>query len=87
VPVSYTTRGDSVADRFEEIVAGVEIEPVMVTLLRVGLKEDRAESDHPLIDGLVDELRVYFGDGVFDAFVATADLWPVMFDRLRGVPR
>lgn len=63
---------------FDEIVAGLDLEPIEVAVVRCALKEDWDERHpgspvrevtHRVIDELVDDLRVYFEPGAFDGFV------------------
>lgn len=64
---------------FDDIVAGVDVEPVDVAMLRVMLAEDWGhgrECDpavrlaaHRVIDETVDLLRSYWGPRGFDRFV------------------
>ena len=65
---------------FDEIVAGLELEPITTTIVRGCLAEDwderhpddpNREAAHQVIDEVVDDLRIYWGPGVFDGFVAS----------------
>ena len=65
-------------DRFDDVVRGVELETIAVTIVRICLVEDWGtrhpdppdqDVAHQVIDEVVDDLRVYWGAGGFDDFV------------------